>query len=167
MTKAPNLLKSFKRVHCSESIKPTSSLIHVKSFPPGCQRAVGAAADEAVPTFPVLWRAVLPVSVIYTPPITLTQRGICGHTCVPLCIYSSWWLMQGKSRWVKTTSVRWSVCEAIIYSLWTKLPSNFCQNIPTGNLKFDLTTPYWRSGGLKRHSKEDRRTLLTYSLCLT
>lgn len=72
-------------------------------------------------------RCVISVShILYTTlcPITLTVRGLCGHTCVRLCVYSTWWLMQGKSRWVKTTSVRCSVCEVIIYSLWTKLPSN-------------------------------------------
>lgn len=50
--------------------------------------------------------------------------GYGGHTCVRMCIYSSWWLMRGKSRWVKTTSVRCNVCEVIIYGLCTKLPSN-------------------------------------------
>lgn len=71
-------------------------------------------------------RCVISVSHIHRTVVNLshTVRGLCGHTCVRLCVYSSWWLMQGKSRWVKTTSVRCSVWEVIIYSLCTKLPSN-------------------------------------------
>lgn len=106
------------------------NLINVKSLHTGCQRAVGGAADEVAPDVCCsMKRDALWVSDTHTHAHTVanhshTLRGLCGHTCVRLCVYSSWWLMQGKSRWVKTTSVRCSVWEAIIYSLCTKLPSN-------------------------------------------
>lgn len=96
-------------VLCPEGIMwPHShSLINVKSLHTGCQRAVGGAADEVACT---MWGCIISVSHIHHTVAnhSHTVRGLCGHTCVRLCVYSSWWLMQGKSRWVKTTSVRCS-----------------------------------------------------------
>lgn len=99
-------------------------------------------------------RCVIGVShILYTTlcPITLAVRGLCGHTCVRLCVYSTWWLMQGKSRWVKTTSVRCNVCEVIIYSLWTKLPSNLTL-FATGRPLFSLAK---RSHAEKQERKKN------------
>lgn len=80
--------------------------------------------------FAALWRAVLLVSVIYTAlwplarSLALCEGDMWACLCASVCLYSSWWLMQGKSTWVKTTSVRCGVQEARIYSRRTKLPSN-------------------------------------------
>lgn len=99
-------------------------------------------------------RCVIGVShILYTTlcPITRAVRGLRGHTCVRLCVYSTWWLMQGKSRWVKTTSVRCNVCEVIIYSLWTKLPSNLTL-FATGRPLFSLAK---RSHAEKQERKKN------------
>lgn len=88
------------------------------------------AADEAGPT--LVAHCYRCHSHSHTPTHTAQHSqsslhcagGYGVHTSVRMCMYSSWWLMRGKSRWVKTTSVRCNVWEVIIYGLCTKLPSN-------------------------------------------
>ena len=83
---------------------------------------VGGAADEVAPNVSL---CVISVSHTHCSPSLSHSAGVMwAYLCVSVCVFSSWWLMQGKSRWVKTTSVRCSVWEVIIYSLCTKLPSN-------------------------------------------